>query len=133
MSPTLIESQHDLKEKSVRREVSRIDRFSRKAMRRIMFKSPMCITPLPPLQIALGEESHGSILSGNYLLIQLTSAWRSTSRAAILRFIDQAGFRTVAATMKRKRKFLGAELQCHQRLAHQALCSETKTSTHRQC
>jgi len=100
---------------------------------RAIVESPMCITPLPPLRIALGEESHGAILSGNNLLTWLTSAWKSTSRATILRFIDQAGFRTVAATMKRKRKFLGAELQCHQRLAHQALCSETKTSTHRQC
>jgi hypothetical protein len=38
-----------LRDKPVRREISRIDSFSRKDMRRIMFKSPMCITPLLPV------------------------------------------------------------------------------------
>ena len=49
----------------VRREISRIDNFCRKCIRRMMFKSPMWITPLPPPLNASGEGSHGSVLSGN--------------------------------------------------------------------
>jgi hypothetical protein len=50
----------------VSRAISRIDSFYRKCMRRMMFKSPMWITPLPPPLTALGEGSHGSVLSENY-------------------------------------------------------------------
>ncbi|WP_205909941.1 YgjP-like metallopeptidase domain-containing protein, partial [Tabrizicola caldifontis] len=42
------------------------------------FKSPMWITPLPPPLTALGEGSHGSILSGNYTPTRLSSGWKST-------------------------------------------------------
>ena len=49
----------------VRREISRIDNFCRKCIRRMMFKSPMWITPLPPPLNASGEGSHGSVLSEN--------------------------------------------------------------------
>jgi hypothetical protein len=49
----------------VRREICRIDNFCRKCIRRMMFKSPMWITPLPPPLNASGEGSHGSVLSGN--------------------------------------------------------------------
>ena len=42
-------------------------------MRRMMFKSPMWITPLPPPLTALGEGSHGSILSENYAPNRLSS------------------------------------------------------------
>jgi hypothetical protein len=38
----------------------------------------MWITPLPPPLAALGEGSHGSILSGNYAPARLSSAWKST-------------------------------------------------------
>ena len=67
-----------LRERPVRRAISRIDSFSRKCMRRMMFKSPMWITPLPPPLTAMGEGSHGSLLSGNYALTRLSSGWKST-------------------------------------------------------
>ena len=63
----------------VRRAISRIDSFCRKCMRRMMFKSPMWITPLPPPLSAQGEGSHGSILSGSYATSRLSSRWKSTS------------------------------------------------------
>jgi hypothetical protein len=43
-----------LRDSPVRRLISRIDCFSRSAIRRMMFKSPMWITPLPPSLTALG-------------------------------------------------------------------------------
>ena len=43
------------RERPVRRAISRIDSLSRNAMRRIMFKSPMWITPLPPVALRSGE------------------------------------------------------------------------------
>jgi hypothetical protein len=69
-----------LRDSPVRRLISRIDCFSRSAIRRMMFKSPMWITPLPPSQTALGKRSHGSVLNGNYALTRLSSAWKSTNR-----------------------------------------------------
>ena len=59
--------------------ISPIDSFSRKAMRQIMFKSPMCITPLLPIAQRAEEGSRGSILIGNYSLNRLTSKWKSTN------------------------------------------------------
>ena len=44
-----------------------------------MFKSPMWITPLPPLLSASGVGSHGSVLSENYAPNRLTSACKSTA------------------------------------------------------
>jgi len=38
-----------LRDRPVRREISRIDSFSRQYMRQFIFKSPMCITPLLPV------------------------------------------------------------------------------------
>jgi len=67
-----------LRDSPVRRLISRIDCFSRSAIRRMMFKSPMWITPLPPSLAALGEGSHGSVLNGNYLPNRLSSAWKPT-------------------------------------------------------
>ena len=43
------------RDRPVRRAISRIDRFSRNAMRRMMFKSPRWITPLPPVALSAGE------------------------------------------------------------------------------
>ena len=43
-----------LRDSPVRRLISRIDCFSRSAVRRMMFNSPMWITPLPPLLTAFG-------------------------------------------------------------------------------
>ena len=71
-----------LRERPVRRAISRIDSFSRKCMRRMMFKSPMWITPLPPPLTVMGEGSHGSLLSGNYALTRLSSGWKSTPHQA---------------------------------------------------
>ncbi|MGV1822603.1 hypothetical protein G6L32_25385 [Agrobacterium tumefaciens] len=65
--------------KPVCRLISRIDCFSRSFIRRMMFKSPMWITPLPPSLTAFGGRSHGSILSGNYLPNRLSSAWKTTA------------------------------------------------------
>ncbi|MGB5067711.1 MAG: hypothetical protein WBO29_10100, partial [Albidovulum sp.] len=42
------------------------------------FKSPMWITPLPPLLSALGVGSHGSVLSENYAPYRLSSGCKST-------------------------------------------------------
>lgn len=67
-----------LRDSPVRRLISRIDSFSRSAIRRMMFKSPMWITPLPPSLTALGEGSHGSILNGNYAPNRLSSARKPT-------------------------------------------------------
>ena len=69
-----------LRDSPVRRLISRIDCFSRSAIRRMMFKSPMWITPLPPSLTALGEGSHGSILNGNYAPNRLSSEWKPTAR-----------------------------------------------------
>ncbi|MBB3383771.1 hypothetical protein FHX12_001905, partial [Rhizobium sp. BK609] len=63
-----------LRDNPVRRLISRTDNFSRSAIRRMMFKSPMWITPLPLSLTALGEGSHGSILNGNYAPDRLSSA-----------------------------------------------------------
>ena len=38
-----------LRDMPVRRAISRVDSFSRSAIRRMMFKSPMCITPMSPI------------------------------------------------------------------------------------
>jgi hypothetical protein len=57
----------------VSRAISRSDSFCRKCVRRMMFKSPMWITPLPPLLSALGVGSHGSVLSENYPPNRLSS------------------------------------------------------------
>lgn len=65
-----------LRDSPVRRQISRIDGFSRSAIRRMMFNSPMWITPLFPSLAALGECSHGSILKGNYLPNRLSFAWK---------------------------------------------------------
>ena len=46
---------------------------------RMVFKSPMWTTPLPPPLAALGEGSHGSIRSGNYPPARLSSGWKSTA------------------------------------------------------
>ena len=62
-----------LRDRPVRRAISRIDSFSRNAMRRMMFKSPMWITPVPPAALRFGEGSHGSILSGNYAPTRVSS------------------------------------------------------------
>lgn len=67
-----------LRDSPVCRLISRIDCFSRSAIRQMMFKSPMWITPLPPSLSALGEGSHGSILNGNYAPNRLSSAWKPT-------------------------------------------------------
>jgi hypothetical protein len=71
-----------LRDNPVRRLISRTDSLSRSAIRRMMFKSPMWITPLPPSLSALGEGSHGSILNGNYATNRLTSAWKATLSGA---------------------------------------------------
>jgi len=52
-----------------------IDSFCCRCIRRIMFKSPMWIAPLPKPLTALGQGSHGSILSGSYAPIRLSSGW----------------------------------------------------------
>ena len=44
-----------LRDTPVSREISRIDSFCRKCMRRMMFNSPMWITPLPPPLTGLWE------------------------------------------------------------------------------
>lgn len=67
-----------LRDSPVRRLISRIDCFSRNAIRRMMFKSPIWITPLPPSLTAMGEGSHGSILNGNHAPNRLSSAWKPT-------------------------------------------------------
>jgi hypothetical protein len=46
-----------LRDKPVRRAISRTESFSRKDIRRIIFKSPMCITPLLPICASRSGES----------------------------------------------------------------------------
>ena len=48
-------------------------RGTSKCIRRMMFNSPMWITPLPPPLTALGKGSHGSVLSENYRPNRLSS------------------------------------------------------------
>ena len=55
------------------RAISRIDSFWPKCIRRMVFNSPMWITPLPPPLNALGKGSHGSVLSENYSPNRLSS------------------------------------------------------------
>lgn len=43
-----------LRDIPVRRAISRRGNFSRKAIRRMMFKSPMCITPMSPVAHGAG-------------------------------------------------------------------------------
>jgi len=86
-----------LRDSPVRRAISRIDSFSRKCMRRMMFKSPMWITPLPPTLTAMGEGSHGSNLNGNYAPTRLSSGWKSTDKrknAAVTRNVRLAAIKS---------------------------------------
>ena len=62
-----------LRDTPVSRAISRIDSFCRKCIRRMMFNSPMWITPLPPPLTASGKGSHGSVLSENYAPYRLSS------------------------------------------------------------
>ena len=55
------------------RAISRNDSFCRKCMPRMTFNSPMWITPLPPPLTALGEGSHGSVISESYAPSRLSS------------------------------------------------------------
>jgi hypothetical protein len=73
-----------MRDRPVRRAISRIDNFCRKYIRRTMFKSPMWITPLPPPLTALEEGSHGSILSGNHAPTRLSSEWKSRAQIPLL-------------------------------------------------
>ena len=68
-----------LRDKPVCRLIPRIDCFSRSFIRRMMFKSPMWITPLPPSLTAFGGRSHGSILNGNYAPNRLSFARKPTA------------------------------------------------------
>jgi hypothetical protein len=57
----------------VSRANSRLNSFCRKCIRRMMFSSPMSVTPLPPPATALGKGSQGSVLSENYAPNRLRS------------------------------------------------------------
>jgi len=52
--------------------------LSRKAMRRIMFKSPMCITPLLPIAHRAGDRVTWLSSQWKLSLTWLTSAWKLT-------------------------------------------------------
>ncbi len=67
-----------LHDSPVRWRFSRIDCFSQRHPTD-MFKSPTWITGLPRLLTAFREGSHGSVLNGNYLPNQLSSAWKPTA------------------------------------------------------
>ena len=69
-----------LRHNPVRRLILRTDSFSRSAIRRMMFKSPIWNTPLPASLSALGGGSHGSVLNGNYAPNRLSSAWKPTPK-----------------------------------------------------
>ncbi len=62
-----------LRDKPVRRAVSRIYNSCRKFKRRMKFKNPMCIIPFPPPLAASGEGPHGPILCENYAPTRLSS------------------------------------------------------------
>ncbi|MFM7444853.1 MAG: iron chelate uptake ABC transporter family permease subunit [Tabrizicola sp.] len=57
----------------VSREISRIDSFCRKCIRRMIFNMAMWITPLTPPLKASGKGSHGPSLSENYAPNRLRS------------------------------------------------------------
>ena len=65
--------------RQVSRAISRTDSFRRKCIRRMIFGSPMRITPPPPPLIALGKGSHGSIPSGNFPPTRPGSGWKSSA------------------------------------------------------
>ena len=67
-----------VRDSPVRRLISRIDSFSGKDIRLMIFKNPEWITPSPPtLRTDLREGSLGLILNGNHPLTRLTSEGKS--------------------------------------------------------
>jgi len=63
-----------LRDKPVRSEISRIESFSRKDTRRIMFKSPQCITPLLP--VARGAGGRVTWLNSQWKLLAFPAHFR---------------------------------------------------------
>jgi len=61
-----------LRDIPVRRAISRIGSFSRKAIRLIMFKSPMWIAPLPPPQVAWALSARSTKIKGQLLNVDFT-------------------------------------------------------------
>lgn len=66
------------RDRLVLRQISRIDRCSRKCQRRITLSNAMSITPGPPLKTCEGRLKHGAILNGNIGLHRVSSQWKST-------------------------------------------------------
>src|SRR5690606_6740232 len=66
------------RDRPVLREISRIDKCSRKCQRRITLNNAMSITPYPLLKNKQGWFKHGSILGGNIPQCRVSSPWKST-------------------------------------------------------
>jgi hypothetical protein len=54
------------RDKPVRREISRIESWSRNAQRRITLNNAMSITPSTPAENSQAGSKHGSVLSGKF-------------------------------------------------------------------
>ena len=74
-----------LRDKPVRRLISRIDSLSRNAIRRMMFKSPMWITPFPRRSPRWGRFTW---LNSQWKLCayRLSSAWKTRTPAGVAGF-----------------------------------------------
>jgi hypothetical protein len=68
-----------IRDSPVRREISRIEKWSRWRQRRMTLNNSMSITPLSPAQMAWVGFKHGSVLDG-----KIPAAWVSSQRKSTL-------------------------------------------------
>src|ERR1700689_3714487 len=66
----------------VRRDISRIEKWSRKCQRRMTLNNSMSITPSPPGRAKGVRFEHGSVLGGKTWAAWVSSQWKSTISAA---------------------------------------------------
>ncbi|YBW38092.1 hypothetical protein ACMYR2_0585 [Nitrobacter sp. TKz-YC01] len=72
-------------DRPVRREISRIEKWSRWRQRRMTLNNSMLITPFSPALIAGKRFQHGSNLDGKTSASRVNSQWKSTLAASVPR------------------------------------------------
>src|SRR5271168_3332940 len=66
-------------DRPARRDISRIEKWSRKCQRRMTLNNSMSITPLPPGQAKGVRFEHGSVLGGKIPAARVSSQRKSTT------------------------------------------------------
>src|SRR6202453_4330019 len=67
----------------VRRDISLIEKWSRKCQRRMTLNNSMSITPSPPGHAKRVKFEHGSVLGGKTRAARVSSQWKSTAQYSL--------------------------------------------------